>query len=184
MAKRPFEGSRTWRELSKRERIISGNSFYENAAAAAASAGDHERANRARGQIKPVPEQRVRKSKAVSPDAPPLEAAVNDEIYEAAKSLGTVSIWRNNRGVAQYGAAVVRYGVGPNGAADWIGYRRIRITPDMVGEFIAQFAAVEAKRPGERPDVDQQKFIDRVIADGGCAGWADSGARAKSVLRS
>jgi hypothetical protein len=114
--------------------------------------------------------------------AVPLEAAVNDDIYASYRARQDVKLWRNNRGVAQYGQQLVRYGVGPRGASDWIGYRVLTITPEMVGQRIAQFAAIEAKRPGEKPDDNQQQFIDSVKSDGGLAGWADSAEKAKEIV--
>jgi hypothetical protein len=64
----------------------------------------------------------------------------------------------------------MRYGVGPNGAADWIGYRVVVVTPSMVGCEIAQFVAVEAKAP-DVPTIDdaQERFLDRVAKAGGIA---------------
>lgn len=114
--------------------------------------------------------------------AVPLESAVNDDIYDAFKHHPAVKLYRNNRGVAQYGNQLVRYGVGPKGGADWIGYVSVVITPEMVGTKIAQFAAVEAKRPGEKADENQQTFIDGVKAAGGKAGVATSAAEAKAIL--
>lgn len=112
----------------------------------------------------------------------PLESAVNDEIFSTFHKREDVRIWRNNRGVALYGNKQVTYGVGPNGASDWIGYRKVLITQAHVGKTIAQFVALEAKRQGEKPDEKQAAFIDKVNADGGRAGWADSAEKAKELL--
>jgi hypothetical protein len=130
--------------------------------------------------IKVLPPKRERIRRPV--DGKPLESSVNDGIYHQYKDRGDVKLWRNNRGVAQYGSQTVVYGVGPRGASDWIGYRCIKITPEMVGQVVAQFAALEAKRLGEQPDERQQRFIDTVNADGGCAGWADSAEKAREVI--
>lgn len=111
------------------------------------------------------------------------ESAVNDAIYDAAKKCARgCKLWRNNRGVAQYGNYTVAYGVGPRGASDWIGYRRVLVTADKIGSVIAQFVAIEAKAPGEKTRDDQQAFIDKVNADGGLAGCATSGAEAEEIL--
>lgn len=119
---------------------------------------------------------------APKPSGKKLESAVNDEIYDVAKQLRHCELWRNNRGVAHYGNQRVRYGVGPNGAADWIGYRRVTITQEMVGSYIAQFVAIEAKAPDGQSRDNQQAFLDRVSTDGGCAGVAKSGEDAKRIL--
>ena len=112
----------------------------------------------------------------------PLESAVNDAIYDAFTKRSDVKLWRNNRGVAQYGNQLVRYGVGPKGGADWIGYRMVYVTQAMVGSRLAQFVAIEAKRPGETADSRQQEFLERVKADGGVAGVATSAAEAMALV--
>lgn len=127
----------------------------------------------------PIKPKRARKQ-ATSGKA--RESETNRQIRQVADRLGNVELWRNNRGVAQYDNYTVRYGVGPNGAADWIGYRKIRITPDMAGQWIAQFVAIEAKRPGETPKEDQRRFLERVNADGACSGYATSGDEAAAIL--
>lgn len=114
--------------------------------------------------------------------AVPLESAINDEIHESTKARQDVKLYRNNRGVAVYGNQQVRYGVGPRGGSDWIGYRRLLITADMVGKSVAQFVAIEAKRPGAKTDDGQQHFIDMVNQDGGRAGCATSGKEAEDIL--
>lgn len=124
-----------------------------------------------------VPDER----KPRTPSGKPLEASVNDEIYDAAKTSDHIKLWRNNRGIAIQGGHQVRYGVGPNGAADWIGYRRLFVTAEMVGKSFAQFLAIEAKRPGEKPDDNQQRFLNSINAAGGVAGHATSAAEAREI---
>lgn len=99
------------------------------------------------------------------------EADVNDTIREFSAKRDDLVLWRNNRGEAlTSNGATVRYGVGPNGASDWIGYRVLVVTPDMVGCEIAQFIAVEAKAPDAGPPDDAQfRFISRVNVAGGKA---------------
>lgn len=137
-----------------------------------------KRAAYERDFVRALPPKRA----APTPSGRKLERAVNDEIYDAVKKLRLAELWRNNRGVALYGNQHVRYGVGPNGASDWIGYRRILVTAEMVGRFVAQFVAVEAKAPGEDLRRDQRLFIDRVTNDGGCAGVARSAEDVRRIL--
>lgn len=69
------------------------------------------------------------------------------------------------------------------GASDIIGWQSIEITPDMVGQKIARFVAVEVKRPiGGRVSKEQKKFIDRINQDGGIAGVARSGFEAVMLV--
>ena len=167
--RRPFKG-----RPSRREQIAAFNfadQFY------AAAAGVKPKFQQ------PLPAKRNKITRPVDgKPAVPLESSVNDDIYAVAKELKQGPIWRNNRGVAQYGSQIVTYGVGPKGAADWIGYRRTLITADMVGSIFAQFVAIEAKRPGAATRTDQQAFLDKIIADGGCAGCATSRAEAQEIL--
>lgn len=161
-------------KLSRREEIERNNATDAFYAAAAGVAP--------RCQV-PLPPKRAKVLRPVDKKpSVPLESAVNDDIYAVAKKLKQGPLWRNNRGLAQYGNHQVAYGVGPNGASDWIGYRRLFITTDMVGSFVAQFVAIEAKRPGEATREDQQRFIDRINADGGLAGAATSADEAEQLL--
>lgn len=101
------------------------------------------------------------------------ESAIQRRIRLAASKLGYV-LWRNNRGALKdQRGRLVRYGVGPDGAGDLIGYAPITITPDMVGQTVAVFVNIEVKRPdhktGKAHLEKQLDFIDRVNARGGIA---------------
>ncbi|QPC45372.1 VRR-NUC domain-containing protein [Kaustia mangrovi] len=69
------------------------------------------------------------------------------------------------------------------GSSDLIGWRSVLITPDMVGQTVALFTAVEAKGPTARTTTAQRKFIDAVNRAGGLAGLARSVADARNILR-
>jgi hypothetical protein len=76
----------------------------------------------------------------------------------------------------------VQFGVGSPGGSDLIGYRRVRVTEDMVGQEIAQFAAVEVKTLRGRVRPEQQQFINHVLSAGGVAGIARSVDEAQKLL--
>ena len=89
---------------------------------------------------------------------PMSEASAQSMIRLAAPSHGW-ALLRNNSGAAtDANGRTVRYGLGNDSAkinavfksADLIGIRRVVITPNMVGQVIGQFAAVEVKAPGWR----------------------------------
>lgn len=61
--------------------------------------------------------------------------------------------------------ARVRYGL--VGSADLIGLRSITITPEMVGQTIGVFVALETKSPTGRPSPEQLAFGDSVERIGG-----------------
>lgn len=93
-------------------------------------------------------------------------------------------LWRNNSGslpdprTGRY----VQFGVGSPGGSDLIGYRRVRVTEEMVGQEIAQFAAVEVKTPRGRVRPEQRQFINHVLSAGGVAGIARSVDEAQKLL--
>ena len=66
-------------------------------------------------------------------------------------------IWRNNSGATKdENGRMIRYGLGNTSSrinavmksSDYIGFIPVTITPDMVGKRIAQFMALEMKKPG------------------------------------
>lgn len=95
---------------------------------------------------------------------------------------GPARLWRNNTGALKDAAGrLVRYGLCP-GSSDLIGLRSVTITPDMVGQTIAQFVAIEVKDRG-RITEQQQAFIAMVQQAGGLAGVARSVEDARAILR-
>ena len=75
-------------------------------------------------------------------------------------------LFRNNVGVAVYSdGSRVAYGLCP-GSSDLIGFQTIRIAPEMVGQSIAQFIAIEVKGPDTRLRAGQRNFL-RVVSEAG-----------------
>lgn len=68
------------------------------------------------------------------------------------------------------------------GSSDLIGWRSITITPEMVGETVAVFSAVEVKGPKGRPTPEQVTFISNVINSGGFACVAKTIEEARAGL--
>ena len=95
---------------------------------------------------------------------------------------GPARLWRNNTGALKDATGrLVRYGLCP-GSSDLIGLRQVTITPDMVGQQLAVFVAIEVKDRG-RATEQQQAFISLVQQAGGLAGIARSVADALSILK-
>lgn len=69
------------------------------------------------------------------------------------------------------------------GGSDIVGWKPVVITPEMVGELVAVFVAVECKRPGARQTPEQKNFIEQVKKAGGYAGFAESVDQALDCLR-
>ncbi len=95
---------------------------------------------------------------------------------------GPARLWRNNVGALRdQRGQLVRYGLCP-GSSDLIGYRTIVITPEMVGQRLAVFAAVEVKDQAA-PTEQQQAFLQLIEQAGGLAGVARSVPDALSIMR-
>lgn len=110
--------------------------------------------------------------------------------------INTGSAWAGNKIIklpASHktwpGAIVIldprRFSTGtPPGYSDGTGWTPIVITPEMVGEQIAVFTAVETKtRIGKKATDDQQNFINQIIQTGGIAGVARSPEEAVQIVR-
>jgi len=60
------------------------------------------------------------------------------------------------------------------GSSDYIGFKQITITPEMVGQKVAVFTAIETKSPDNRNRPKEQRaFISFVKDFGGFAGFAN-----------
>ena len=72
---------------------------------------------------------------------------------------GAVRLWRNNTGalVDQQGR-FVRFGL-CKGSSDLIGLRSLEITPELVGQRIAQFVALEIKTASGTVSPEQRAFL-------------------------
>jgi hypothetical protein len=109
------------------------------------------------------------------------EQAIQQRIRLAC-SRGRVRLWRNNTGrLRDERGQLVTFGLCP-GSADLIGYRSVTVTPDMVGQTLAVFAAVEVKAERGRPTPEQTAFLEHVTAAGGLAGIARSVEDAERIL--
>jgi len=95
---------------------------------------------------------------------------------------GPVRLWRNNTGalVDQQGR-LVRFGL-CKGSSDLIGLRSVVVTPEMVGQRIAQFVALEIKAPQGVVSPQQQAFLRLVQELGGVASVCRSIEQAQAVL--
>jgi hypothetical protein len=96
---------------------------------------------------------------------------------------GPVRLWRNNTGalVDQQGR-FVRFGL-CKGSSDLIGLRSLEITPELVGQRIAQFVALEIKTNCGVVSPEQRAFLQAVQDLGGLAAVCRSVQQAQAVLR-
>lgn len=117
-------------------------------------------------------------------DDPHSESYVQSLVRLEAGRKG-VKLWRNNVGVlTDETGRPVRYGLGNDSPAlnksiksgDLIGWRRLFITPALVGCNVAQFVSRECKRPnwsysGTDREKAQLRWAEVVNADGGDAAF-------------
>ena len=122
------------------------------------------------------------------------EATIKRDILRAL-GQGAVRMFNNPVGSAWQGTAVrlangnvllhnprrVVYGLCP-GSSDLIGWRTVEVTPDMVGQRLAVFVAVEAKAARGRASEEQQQFLAAVRAAGGIGVEARSAEGAVALV--
>jgi hypothetical protein len=88
-------------------------------------------------------------------------------------------VFRNNRGRAMAGSRVIRFGIPtPRGkketpedpkGGDYIGWKTVEITPEMVGQKIAVFTSIEIKTENDVIAPGQLKWARIVAENGGIA---------------
>lgn len=108
------------------------------------------------------------------------ERDIQAEIWHA---VGEFSVlFRNNVGAFKDKAGrFVRFGL-VKGSSDLIGWTRIEITPEMIGQTVAVFTAIECKTAKGRATDKQVYFVERVKRDGGYAGIARNVEDAMTVI--
>ena len=109
------------------------------------------------------------------------EQRIQQEIRIAC-SNGDTRLFRNNTGTLKdQNGRPVQFGL-CKGSADLIGWKRVTVTPDMVGQQVAVFLSIEVKTPAGRIRPEQQQWLDAVQAAGGIAGVARSVEDALDLL--
>jgi hypothetical protein len=117
------------------------------------------------------------------------EAKTQAEIRIEASKLGA-RLFRNSKGFF-YTKDLLRQveaGLIAPGSSDLIGWTKVKITPDMVGQTVAVFTAVEVKKRLARKfehcgTEDQRNFILQVRKAGGIANFCDDANNLKNLLR-
>lgn len=110
------------------------------------------------------------------------EADLMDRIREL--SRGELRLFRNNVGLAYTRQGnPVRFGLA-NGSPDLIGWKRITITPDMVGQSVAVAVGVEVKTSAGRLRAEQRAFLTHMQEFGCRAGVARSVEEAHEIIGS
>ena len=109
------------------------------------------------------------------------EQQIQQEIRIAC-GTGDTRLFRNNTGTLRdQNGRPVQFGL-CKGSADLIGWKRVTITPEMVGSTVAVFVSIEVKTATGRLRPEQQQWLDAVQAAGGIAGVARSVSESQILL--
>jgi len=109
------------------------------------------------------------------------EQAIQQEI-RLRLSRGSVRLLRNNTGVLKDKTGrPVQFGLA-KGSGDLIGWRTVTVTPEMVGQKVAQFVSLEVKTPTGRVRPEQERWRQVVAEAGGVAAVVRSVEDAKRAL--
>lgn len=107
-------------------------------------------------------------------------------------------LWQNDNGLCYQGQVsrfnekggqsavitrckAIRYGLG-TGTSDLIGFKKIKITPEMVGKDIAIFVGIEVKTNTGRTSKSQDNFLKLIEQSGGICGVARTTEEASNIL--
>jgi hypothetical protein len=109
------------------------------------------------------------------------ETAILQSI-RAAVSSGPNRVFRNNVGMAVAAdGRRIQYGLA-KGSSDLIGWRTIKITPEMIGLDLAQFVSLEVKSPRGKVRPEQINWLRAVNDAGGIAAIVRSAEEAREIL--
>ena len=112
------------------------------------------------------------------------ETKIQQEIRLALGQRSDLRLFRNETGklpdprTGQW----VQFGLA-KGSSDLIGFKTIKITPEMIGQEIAQFVSLEIKTErGKLSDI-QQHWLQKVKSSGGIVGVARTVKDALNILK-
>lgn len=112
------------------------------------------------------------------------ETNIVNDIMKALSPAG-VTLFRNVKGLftSPDGRRKIQAGLIAPGSSDLIGFRRVKITPDMVDQTVLIFTAIEVKKEGSYPSHAQKDFVAFIEQNGGFAGVARSPEEARRICK-
>lgn len=126
------------------------------------------------------------------------ESEVQQLIQMQARYHGCVLMRNNSGACVDDTGRLVRYGLGNiskkhqenSASSDLIGITQVTITPEMVGQTIGVFTAIEVKKEAWKPDKKldkheqaQENFMQWVRSLGGLAGFANDVDKLHLIIR-
>jgi len=112
------------------------------------------------------------------------ETAIQQHIRLALGKLRHVRMFRNNCGKLPdpRTGRWIEFGVGNPGGGDLLGWRTVTVTPEMVGQKVAQFVSLEVKTATGRVRPEQERWRQVVQQAGGVAAVVRSVEDAERAL--
>ena len=113
------------------------------------------------------------------------ETKLQQEIRLALGTIPSLRLFRNQVGQLPdpRTGRPVQFGLA-KGSSDLIGFKTIKITPDMVGKEIAQFVSLEIKTERSKLSTLQHNWLQKVKSSGGIVGVARTVEDALQLLKS
>ncbi len=112
------------------------------------------------------------------------ETKIQQEIRLALGQRSDLRLFRNETGklpdprTGQW----VQFGLA-KGSSDLIGFKTVKITPEMIGQEIAQFVSLEIKTERGKLSNIQQNWLQKVKSSGGIVGVARTVKDALNILK-
>jgi len=112
------------------------------------------------------------------------ETKIQQEIRLALGQRSDLRLFRNETGKLPdpRTGRWVQFGLA-KGSSDLIGFKTIKITPEMIGQEIAQFVSIEIKTERGKLTNVQQNWLQKVKSSGGIVGVARTVKDALQILK-
>jgi len=112
------------------------------------------------------------------------ETKIQQEIRLALGQRSDLRLFRNETGKLPdpRTGRWVQFGLA-KGSSDLIGFKTVKITPEMIGQEIAQFVSLEIKTERGKLSTIQQNWLQKVKSSGGIVGVARTVKDALNILK-
>ena len=112
------------------------------------------------------------------------ETKIQQEIRLALGQRSDLRLFRNETGKLPdpRTGRWVQFGLA-KGSSDLIGFKTVKITPEMIGQEIAQFVSIEIKTERGKLTEVQQNWLQKVKSSGGIVGVARTVKDALQILK-
>ena len=112
------------------------------------------------------------------------ETKLQQEIRLALGTIPSLRLFRNQVGQLPdpRTGRCVQFGLA-KGSSDLIGFKTVKITPEMIGKEIAQFVSIEIKTERGKLTEVQENWLQKVKSSGGIVGVARTVKDALQILK-